>query len=138
MGGLKMWSMLISPVTNLVTEILKSKTTIKKHKTQLKKAETSLKKTEINAKKDILTATQKWENIQASNSGKGWRFDYTLIFLTFPVLLIFFSAFFYNPWLVNIELAFKSMLLMPEHWQEVMFVAILASFGVKGLQIFKK
>ena len=51
----------------------------------------------INAKKDILTATQKWENIQASNSGKGWRFDYTLIFLTFPVILIFFSAFITEP-----------------------------------------
>jgi len=132
-----MWNMLIGPVTGLVTEIVKSRTAINKEKTKQTKTATSLKKAKIKQKTEIKTAKMNWENIQAQNSGKGWRFDYTLLFLTFPVIVIFFSAFFYNPWLQNIELAFKSMLLMPKHWQEVMFVAILASFGVKGIERFK-
>ena len=74
-----------------------------------------------------------WENIMAKNSGDSWKDEYLVIILTIPAIACFFPN---GPEIV--KQGFDALSMMPEYYQHFLYLAVTASFGIKGFKAFKK
>lgn len=73
-----------------------------------------------------------WENIMAKNTGDSWKDEYLVIILTIPAIMCFFEG---GPEVV--KAGFDALDKMPEYYQHFLYLAVTASFGIKGFKAFK-
>lgn len=75
-----------------------------------------------------------WEEIQARNSATSWKDEWWTIVLSIPLLAVGAAVVLDDMTIVErVHLAFETLNTLPEWYQYLLFIAISASFGIKGV-----
>ena len=101
------------------------------------KAKSHLRQTEAEAKAEIMktaaTHDSKWELIMAESTKNSWKDEVISIIVLIPVCLVFI------PGMEDVaKNGFDRLNELPEWYQNVLYVTILAGLGLKGVDKFKK
>ena len=83
----------------------------------------------------VIRGDQKWDEIQARNSGDSWKDEYLTVVITSPFIAMFLAAVLDNRAMVErIGEAFVILQSeVPEQYWTLLIIAFGASFGVKGV-----
>jgi len=80
-----------------------------------------------------------WENTMADATKSSWKDEYLVLVLTSPIIFIGYGVAMDNPEIINrVNLAFATLANLPEFYQILLYAAVLASFGLKVKDQFKK
>jgi hypothetical protein len=101
-----------------------------KDKAAIKKAKVE---GEIQVIKQAAQNTADWEMVQAKNSGGSWKDEYWTVILSIPAILVFIPDM-----VPHVRAGFEVLATMPEWYQYTLMAAILASFGIRVTNFFKK
>ena len=101
------------------------------------KAKSHLRQTEAEAKAEIMktaaTHDSKWELIMAESTKNSWKDEVISIIVLIPVCLVFI------PGMEDVaKNGFDRLNELPEWYQNVLYVTILAGLVLKGVDKFKK
>ena len=107
---------------------------------ETKKAKTELAVTEIKAatklKEDQIAGKVAWEASAVDQMKGSWKDELSLVVLLLPAVLVF------TPWQEHIHKGFVALQDLPSYYHNLLYIAISASFGIKGAQgaakLFKK
>ena len=107
---------------------------------ETKKAKAELAVTEIKAKtklkEDQIAGKVAWEASAVDQMKGSWKDEVSLIVLLLPAVLVF------TPWQEHIHKGFLALQDLPSYYHNLLYIAISASFGIKGAQgaakLFKK
>jgi hypothetical protein len=114
-----MWTALIGPVTSLVADWFKG---------QREKSEAKHK-----AQMEVLGNTALWEQRMAEASNTSWKDEWFTVLLSTPIVSIIFGVVMNDQEIIErVGLAFEQLNSLPEWYQYLLFVAVFASFGIRG------
>ena len=114
-----MWTALIGPVTGLVTDWLQGKR---------EKAQAA-----HNAQLQVISNTALWEQQMATASQSSWKDEWFTIILSLPIVSIIYGVVMNNPDVIErVGLAFEQLNGLPDWYQYLLFIAVFASFGIRG------
>jgi len=114
-----MWQALISPLTSLVGGYLKSK-----HEQAQAKHEARL---------NVIQNDADWESKMAQASGSSWKDEFWTIVLAVPLFCLGWSVVANDPSVVvRVSDSFDSLDKLPDWYQYLLFLAVSASFGIRG------
>jgi hypothetical protein len=128
-----MLSLLIKPLigvaSNAITGMIETK-----------KAKQELKITEIKATQKLreqqIAGNVAWEQSAVDQMKGSWKDEVSLVVLLLPAVLVF------TPWQEHIHQGFVALQDLPSYYHNLLYIAISASFGIKGAQgavkMFKK
>lgn len=128
-----MLSLLIKPLigvaSNAITGMIETK-----------KAKQELKITEIKATQKLreqqIAGNVAWEQSAVDQMKGSWKDEVSLVVLLLPAVLVF------TPWQEHIHQGFVALQDLPSYYHNLLYIAISASFGIKGAQgaakLFKK
>jgi len=114
-----MWTALIGPIASLVTDWLQSQRekSTAKHKAQL----------------EVIGNTALWEQKMAEATNSSWKDEWFTILLSTPIVAIIYGAVMNDSDVIyRVGLAFNQLDNLPEWYQYLLFVAVFASFGIRG------
>lgn len=113
------WSAVVSGVTSLAGDWLKNR----REKSQAKH------QAELLAMKN----TASWEQHMAKASGSSWKDEWFTVLLSLPVIFTGWGIAMNDAAVIErIALAFQTLDQLPEWYQYLLFMAVSASFGIKG------
>jgi hypothetical protein len=119
------WQLLAKPLLGVVADGVKGFVDTKKAKAQLKvteiKAQTKLKQAQIAGK-------VAWEQSAVDQMQGSWKDEVSLIVLLVPAVLVFIPGM-----TEHVERGFIALQQLPEYYQHLLYIAISASFGIKGV-----
>jgi len=114
-----MWTALIAPVAGLIKDYITNKREESKAKSD--------------AKKQALSNTAIWEQKMAEASNSSWKDEWFTVLLSMPIVAIIYGVIMNDTTVINrVGLAFEQLNALPEWYQYLLFLAVLASFGIKG------
>jgi hypothetical protein len=114
-----MWTALIGPVAGLVKDWL----TAKREKSQAKHS----------AQMEVISNTALWEAKMAAATDRSWKDEWFTVLLSLPILAIIWGVVMNNTDIIGrVGLAFQQLNSLPEWYQYLLFVAVFASFGIRG------
>ena len=114
-----MWTALIGPVTSLVMDWFKG---------QREKSEAKHK-----AQMEVIGNTALWEQKMAEASNNSWKDEWFTILLSTPIVAIIYGVLMDSERVIyRVGLAFNQLDNLPEWYQYLLFVAVLASFGIRS------
>jgi len=114
-----MLKLLLGPVADLAKGYLSNK------------AEQSKAKHE--AKMNVIQNDADWEAKMADASGNSWKDEFWTIVLAIPVFMVGYAIAANDVTIIaRVATAFEALERLPEWYQYLLFVAISASFGIKG------
>ena len=107
---------------------------------ETKKAKAELAVTEIKAAKALkeqqIAGKISWEASAVDQMKGSWKDEVSLVVLLLPAVLVF------TPWQEHIHKGFVALQDLPSYYNNLLYIAISASFGIKGAQgaakLFKK
>jgi|TARA_R100000742_G_C4279398_1_gene103857 hypothetical protein len=107
---------------------------------ETKKAKAELAVTEIKAAKALkeqqIAGKISWEASAVDQMKGSWKDEVSLVVLLLPAVLVF------TPWQEHIHKGFVALQDLPSYYHNLLYIAISASFGIKGAQgaakLFKK
>ena len=128
-----MWQLLAKPLLGVVTDSVRGFVETKKAKAELAvteiKAAKALKEQQIEGKIS-------WEASAVDQMKGSWKDEVSLVVLLLPAVLVF------TPWQEHIHKGFVALQDLPSYYHNLLYIAISASFGIKGAQgaakLFKK
>lgn len=82
---------------------------------------------------ELIQQSGNWDEIQAQNSGTSWKDEWFTILLSIPLI-----GAFYPPALPAVQAGFAALNAMPEFYQYMLFLAVGASFGYRGIMDYLK
>lgn len=82
---------------------------------------------------ELIKQSGTWDEIQAQNSGASWKDEWFTILLSIPLI-----GAFYPPLLPSVLAGFDALTKMPEFYQYMLFLAVGASFGYRGIMDYLK
>ena len=110
---------LLSPIASLVGTYMSNKAEEKQAKHQ--------------AKMNVIQNDANWESKMAEASASSWKDEYLVILLTSPVVAIMYGAMTDSPEIINrVKHGLETLELLPDWLSYLLYVAVTASFGVKG------
>tara|TARA_R100000152_G_C6727793_1_gene152852 strand:+ start:574 stop:951 length:378 start_codon:yes stop_codon:yes gene_type:complete len=110
---------LISPVTNLAGTYLKNKHEQGQAKHQ--------------AKMQVIQNTATWEDKMADASGSSWKDEFWTIVLALPIFMVGYAIAFDDVEVMDrVHAGFEALSGLPEYYQYLLFLAVSASFGIRG------
>ena len=126
--------MLIKPLLGVAGDMIKGVVETKKAKATAKlteiKAATALKEQQIAGKVS-------WEASAVDQMKGSWKDEVSLVVLLFPAVLVFIPG-----CQEYIKTGFIALQELPTYYQHLLYIAISASFGIKGagqaVKMFKK
>lgn len=129
-----MIQMLIKPLLGVAGDMIKGVVETKKAKAEAKlteiKAATALKEQQIAGKVS-------WEASAVDQMKGSWKDEVSLVVLLFPAVLVFIPG-----CQEYIKSGFIALQELPTYYQHLLYIAISASFGIKGagqaVKMFKK
>ena len=129
-----MIQMLIKPLLGVAGDMIKGVVDTKKAKAEAKlteiKAATALKEQQIAGKVS-------WEASAVDQMKGSWKDEVSLVVLLFPAVLVFVPG-----CQEYIKSGFIALQELPTYYQHLLYIAISASFGIKGagqaVKMFKK
>lgn len=114
-----MLKLLLGPVADLAKGYLSNK------------AEQSKAKHE--AKMNVIQNDADWEAKMADASGNSWKDEFWTIVLAVPIFMVGYAIVVNDMSVIHrVKQAFAALNGLPEWYQYLLFVAISASFGIKG------
>ena len=114
-----MWTALISPVAGLVTDWLSGQ----REKSQAKHT----------AQMQVLSNTALWEAKMAEATNQSWKDEWFTVLLSMPIVAIIYGVVVDDPEIIErVGLAFSQLNALPEWYQYLLFLAVFASFGIRG------
>ena len=125
---------LIGPIANLAG-------TWFQNKVEKTKAEGLAKVAEANARatvaEKVAAGEVEWEGKMADATGDSWKDEFALVVLLTPAILVFIPGM-----TEYVKQGFDILATLPEWYQYLLYIAISASFGIKGVgqaaKMFKK
>ena len=129
-----MIQMFIKPLLGVASEAVKGIVETKKAKAEL--AVTEIKaKTKL--KEDQIAGKVAWEASAVDQMGSSIKDEIALIVLLTPAVLVFIPGM-----TAHIKAGFEALHSLPTYYQHLLYIAISASFGIKGasgaMKLFKK
>jgi len=128
-----MFNLLVGPLTSIIGDTVKGFVETKKAKTELKL--TTIKATQ-KLKEDQIAGKVAWEASAVDQMKGSWKDEVSLVVLLLPAVLVF------TPWQEHIHKGFLALQDLPSYYHNLLYIAISASFGIKGAQgaakLFKK
>jgi hypothetical protein len=128
-----MLSLLLKPLMGVASSAVSGYIETKKAKTELKL--TTIKATQ-KLKEDQIAGKVAWEASAVDQMKGSWKDEVSLIVLLLPAVLVF------TPWQEHIHKGFLALQDLPSYYHNLLYIAISASFGIKGAQgaakLFKK
>ena len=129
-----MLNLLIKPLLGVAGDMIKGVVETKKAKAEAKlteiKATTALKEQQIAGKVS-------WEASAVDQMKGSWKDEVSLVVLLFPAVLVFIPG-----CQEYIKSGFIALQELPTYYQHLLYIAISASFGIKGagqaVKMFKK
>jgi len=114
-----MWASLIAPIAELLGTILKNK------------KDESLAKHE--AKLEIIKNTASWEQLMANASSTSWKDEWFTVLLSAPIVVLVWGISMDDVTVIQrIGFAFTELDKLPDWYQYLLFMAVSASFGIRG------
>ena len=114
-----MWQALISPLTNLIGQVIKNRA--------------EEKNAIHNAKMEVIKNTASWEQLMASASATSWKDEWFTLLLSAPVVALMWGIGMNDLDIINrIGIAFTELDRLPDWYQYLLFMAVSASFGIRG------
>jgi hypothetical protein len=114
-----MLTALIGPVAGLVTDWLQGQ----RDKSQAKHT----------AQMQVLSNTAIWEAKMADATNQSWKDEWFTILLSLPILAIIYGVVMNDPDIIDrVGLAFSQLNALPEWYQYLLYLAVFASFGIRG------
>jgi len=128
-----MFNLLVGPLSSIIGDTIKGFVDTKKAKAEL--AVTEIKaKTKL--KEDQIAGKVAWEASAVDQMKGSWKDEVSLVVLLLPAVLVF------TPWQEHIHKGFVALQDLPSYYHNLLYIAISASFGIKGAQgaakLFKK
>jgi hypothetical protein len=114
-----MWKALLSPITTLLGQVLKNRAEEKNavHK----------------AKMQVIKNTASWEQLMATASATSWKDEWFTVVLSMPLLAVCYGVAMDDLSIMQrVGLAFSELDKLPEYYQYLLYVAVTASFGIRG------
>ena len=128
-----MLSLLLKPLMGVASNAVSGYIETKKAKTELKL--TTIKATQ-KLKEDQIAGKVAWEASAVDQMKGSWKDEVSLVVLLLPAVLVF------TPWQEHIHKGFLALQDLPSYYHNLLYIAISASFGIKGAQgaakLFKK
>ena len=113
------WQALISPITSLVGGYLNNKHEQAQAKHQ--------------AKLQVIQNDADWEAKMASASASSWKDEFWTIVLAVPLFSLGWSIIADDPTIVDrVHDSFTALDTLPDWYQYLLFLAVSASFGIRG------
>ena len=114
-----MWTAIIAPIAELLGTILKNK------------KDESLAKHE--AKLEIIKNTASWEQLMANASATSWKDEWFTVLLSAPIVVLVWGISMDDVSVIQrIGFAFTELDKLPDWYQYLLFMAVSASFGIRG------
>jgi len=114
-----MWQALISPLTNLIGQVIKNRA--------------EEKNAIHNAKMEVIKNTASWEQLMASASATSWKDEWFTLLLSAPVVALMWGISMNDVEILDrIGIAFGELNMLPDWYQYLLFMAVSASFGIRG------
>ena len=114
-----MWTAIIAPIAELLGTILKNK------------KDESLAKHE--AKLEIIKNTASWEELMANASATSWKDEWFTVLLSAPIVVLVWGIGMDDVSVIQrIGFAFTELDKLPDWYQYLLFMAVSASFGIRG------
>lgn len=114
-----MWQALISPLTNLIGQVIKNRA--------------EEKNAIHNAKMEVIKNTASWEQLMASASATSWKDEWFTLLLSAPVVALMWGISMNDVEILDrIGVAFGELNMLPDWYQYLLFMAVSASFGIRG------
>ena len=111
---------LIGPVTELVGGVIKNRQEIGKAKQT--------------AKLEQIKSGAEWESKMAAASGASWKDEFWTVVLAVPVFMVGYAIAMNDTSVIErVELGFEALNGLPEWYQYLLFLAVSASFGIRGV-----
>lgn len=120
-----MWQALISPVANLVGTVMQNKLEKTKADGQAKVAEAKARAT---VAEKVANGEVEWEGKMASATDNSLKDEFALGVLLTPAILVFIPGM-----REHVREGFEVLATLPDWYQYLLFIAISASFGIKGV-----
>ena len=118
------WQLLAKPLLGVVADGVKGFVDTKKAKAQLKVTEI---KAQTKLKQDQIAGKVAWEQSAVDQMQGSWKDEVSLIVLLVPAVLVFIPGM-----TEHVERGFIALQQLPEYYQHLLYIAISASFGIKG------
>jgi hypothetical protein len=120
----------LTPLASLASSFMESKIEQTKAKGAVAKAKAEA---EAEVMKTAATHDSKWELVMAQSTQNSYKDEIITIIVLIPVILVFI------PGMEDIvQQGFQRLNELPQWYQNVLYVTILAGLGLKGLDKFKK
>ena len=119
-----MLSALIGPIANLASSWMDSKVEKVKAEGQAKVAQAKAKA--VVAEK-VATGEVEWEKSMADATDNSWKDEFALTVLLLPAILVFIPSM-----TEYVRVGFEVLDTLPDWYQYLLFIALSASFGIKG------
>lgn len=114
-----MLKLLLGPITELAGGFLKSK------------AEQAKAKHE--ARMSVIQNDADWESKMASSSQASWKDEFWTLVLATPIFMIGYAIAMNDVAVIDrVDMAFAALSTLPEWYQYLLFLAVSASFGIRG------
>ena len=114
-----MWQALISPITSLLGQALKNKA--------------EEKAAVHTAKMQVIQNTASWEQLMAQASATSWKDEWFTLLLSAPVVALMWGIGMNDLEIIErIGIAFTELDRLPDWYQYLLFMAVSASFGIRG------
>ena len=115
----------LGPIANLSGTWLENKVEKTKAEGQAKVAEAKARAT---VAEKVATGEVEWEGKMAEATDSSWKDEFALVVLLAPAILVFI------PGMKDyVKEGFEILNTLPEWYQYLLFIAISASFGIKGV-----
>ena len=125
-----MFGLLVKPLFGVLTESVKGFVETKKAKADLKLTEIKAQKT---LKEQQIAGNVKWEASAVDQMQGSIKDEIALIVLLTPAVLVFIPGM-----TDHIKAGFEALHSLPSYYQHLLYIAISASFGIKGASGAKK
>jgi hypothetical protein len=114
-----MLKLLIGPITDMVGSYMNNKAEEKQAKHQ--------------AKMNVIQNDADWEAKMADASSSSWKDEWFTILLSLPLLLIGYAVTVDDVTIIDrVKEGFQALEELPDFYQYLLFIAVSASFGIKG------
>jgi hypothetical protein len=114
-----MLKLLLGPITDMVGSYMNNKAEEKQAKHQ--------------AKMTAIENDADWEAKMADASSSSWKDEWFTILLSLPLLLIGYAVTVDDIMIIErVKAGFQALEELPEFYQYLLFIAVSASFGIKG------
>lgn len=91
------------------------------------------KKAKHEAKLQIIQNEASWEKLMAQASNSSWKDEWFTILLSSPIVVLMWGVAVNDPLVIErIRLGFDTLNQLPDWYQYALYMAISASFGIRG------